>query len=169
MKFFCRLFVHRLFGLMTEEVNKNKRYRKEKPWDTDDIDHWKIDPFKPEDNAASFLEESSFATLFPKYRENYIREFWPHITKLLKGHGIDCVLNLIEGCMTVKTTPKTFDPYIIMKARDLIKLLARSVPFQQAAKILEDGVFCEIVKIGSITRNKERFVKRRQRLIGPDG
>ena len=23
-------------------VNKNKRYRKEKPWDHDGIDHWKV-------------------------------------------------------------------------------------------------------------------------------
>src|SRR6478752_6211945 len=34
---------------------------------------------------------------------------------------------------------------------------------------MEDGIACDIIKIGNITRNKERFVKRRQRLIGPDG
>ncbi|CAJ0764184.1 15135_t:CDS:2, partial [Entrophospora sp. SA101] len=133
-------------------------------WDNEDIDHWKIEPFKPEDNPHPFTEESSFATLFPKYRENYLKEVWPHVTKALDKYGIACVLDLIEGSMTVKTTRKTYDPFIILKARDLIKLLARS-----AVKILDDNVVCDIIKIGNIIRNKERFIKRRQRLIGPNG
>ncbi|KAG8687374.1 Ribosomal RNA assembly protein mis3 [Ceratobasidium sp. 394] len=138
-------------------VNKNKRHRKEKPWDTDDIDH-AIEEFKPEDNRGGpFTQESSFATLFPKYREKYLRE------------GVACTLDLIHGSMSVRTTRKTWDPYIIFKARDLIKLLARGTAIGQAVKILDDAVACDIIKIGGLVRNKERFVKRRQRIIGPDG
>ncbi|KAI0734970.1 hypothetical protein C8Q72DRAFT_805825 [Fomitopsis betulina] len=135
-------------------VNKNKKFRKE----------------KPEDNkGGTFKEESSFATLFPKYREKYLREVWSAVTQVLEAHGIACSLDLIHGSMSVRTTRKTYDPYIILKARDMIKLLARGVAVGQAAKILDDAVACDIIKIGNIVRNKERFVKRRQRIIGPDG
>jgi ribosomal RNA assembly protein len=145
------------------------QHRKEKPWDHDGIDHWKIEPFSKDDNPHGLLEESSFATLFPKYREKYLREVWPAVTSALKEHHIACELNLVEGSMTVKTTRKTWDPYVILKARDLIKLLSRSVPVAQALKILDDDMQCDVIKIGNILRNKEKFTKRRQRLIGPNG
>lgn len=146
-------------------------HNRDKPWDTEDIDKWNVDEFKPEDNASGlpFAEESSFMTLFPKYREAYLKSIWKNVTKALEAHHIACVLDLMEGSMTVKTTRKTFDPAIILRARDLIKLLARSVPFPQAVRILEEDVACDVIKIGNVVTNKERFVKRRQRLVGPNG
>ena len=33
-----------------EQTKKKKKYRRDKPWDDDTIDHWKIDPFTAEDN-----------------------------------------------------------------------------------------------------------------------
>jgi len=97
------------------------------------------------------------------------RECWPLVVVKLGEYKLKAELDVIEGSMVVKTTRKCWDPYIIIKARDMIKLLARSVPYEQAMRVLEDDCGSDIVKIGTLVRNRERFVKRRQRLIGPNG
>ena len=50
------------------------KHKKDKPWDHEGVEHWKQVEIKREDNPTGMLEESSFATLFPKYRETYLRE-----------------------------------------------------------------------------------------------
>ncbi|KAK0603920.1 hypothetical protein LWI29_010115 [Acer saccharum] len=156
---------------MEKAMNKKHKgkHDKPKPWDDDpNIDRWKIEKFDPSWNEGGMLEVSSFSTLFPQYREKYLQEAWPMVKAALKDSGVTCELNLVEGSMTVSTTRKTRDPYIIVKARDLIRLLSRSVPAPQAIKILNDEMQCDIIKIGNLVRNKERFVKRRQHLVGPN-
>ena len=43
------------------------------------------------------------------------------VKKALKPFKINAELNVVDGSMTVRTTRQTWDPFKIIKARDLIK------------------------------------------------
>jgi len=134
-----------------------------------------VDGGNNEDKKLDFnlklVAESSFATLFPKYREKYVKECFPLLVNHLQSiHGIRASLDVMEGSLTVFTTRQTKDPYAIMQARDVIKLIARGVPYQQAIKVIDnEDTACDVIKIGRLVRNRDRFVRRRQRLVGPSG
>mmetsp|Transcript_36002 Transcript_36002/g.85220 ORF Transcript_36002/g.85220 Transcript_36002/m.85220 type:complete len:275 (-) Transcript_36002:415-1239(-) len=120
--------------------------------------------------SKNFLVLNSKANiLFPKYRENYIKETWKIILRIILPFGIISRINFNNGLIEVKTTNKLNDPYLFIKGRDFFKLLSRGVPIQQAAKIFNEEVFCEIIKISNFTSNKKKFLKRRRRLIGNKG
>lgn len=59
-------------------------YWRDKFWDYDGIDYWSVMLFMVEDNLNGVFEESSFAVLFLKYREKYLRETWSSVMKVLK-------------------------------------------------------------------------------------
>ncbi|CAH8324349.1 unnamed protein product [Eruca vesicaria subsp. sativa] len=130
-------------------------------------DYWRIEKFDPAWNPTGMLEVSSFSRRYPHHRETYLQACWQSVKSALKEYGVACELNLVEGSMTVSTTKKTRDPYIIVKARDLLRLLSRNVPAPQAIKILKDDMTYDIINIRKLVRKKERFVRRRQRLVGP--
>ncbi|KAI1286241.1 KRR1 small subunit processome component -like protein [Halotydeus destructor] len=126
---------------------------------------------KKDEIPLQIVSESSFATVFPKYREKYVKECFPLLVNhLLTNHGIKAELDIMEGSITVTTTRKMTDAYSIIKARDVVKLIARGVSYQQAIKLIDnDDLACDVIKIGRLVRNKERFVRRRQRILGPSG
>lgn len=57
---------------------------------------WDIGTFSQEDNPNGMVCESSFATIYPKYREKYIREVWPLVKKSLADYQLSSDLNIME-------------------------------------------------------------------------
>lgn len=114
-----------------------------------------------------FLEASTFEVLFPKHRATYLQSVEKYILKACEAKKILFEIDYNKCTMRVSTTDKTRDPYIIVKADELIQLLGKGVLLEHAAKVLEDGFMSEIVPIHMINSTREVFERRRQRLLSP--
>jgi len=129
-----------------------------------------FDDFKLSNDVDKFIvTDSKTSILFPKYRETYFKETWKIIERIIKPFGIISRINFNLGVVEVKTTERLKDPYHFIKSRDFFKLISRGISVEQAAKIFNDDVFCEIIKISGLNRNKDTFIRKRKRLIGKKG
>jgi len=143
--------------------------RDAEPDEPDKETKWKQLAVTPDDGLPPPVAKSTFKIKFPQYREKYLSAAWPEVNKVLEKFGIKGSLDLVEGEIVVETTRKVWDPWAVISARDFVHLLARSVPLLQATKIFNDDITSDIVKLGKGRISKEKYVKRRQRIVGPNG
>lgn len=147
---------------------QRERERKAGALDYEGVDLWAEPEWKDSDCNGPFLEESSFIVLFPQYRSQYIEDLWSRIKAVAAERKLKVDLDLVNKRLSIATTGQTADPYAIIKGRDFLKLIARGVPVTHAKRIFEPHQLCEVVKLPTLG-DKERFARRRQRLIGPNG
>jgi len=114
-----------------------------------------------------FLETSEFEVLFPKHRCKYFESVEKYITKALEMKKIKFEIDYEKCTMKVSTTHLTRDPYIIIKANEMIQLLGKGLLLEHAVKILDDGMLSDIVPIHMLASSKKVFERRRQRLLNP--
>ncbi|KAM5571564.1 hypothetical protein ABKV19_011908 [Rosa sericea] len=115
-------------------------------------------------------EVTSFTESFSKYHIPKLKDAWPLVESALQEHGISYTLNLAELYMTVSTTPRTEDPDIFHRAREIIVLLSKTtVPTYVVINILNGYMHHDHIKEGGLAAihgiKKERFAKRRTRFL----
>ncbi|KAI5192017.1 ribosomal RNA assembly protein [Nematocida sp. AWRm77] len=125
--------------------------------------------FDEKDIKHAVVETSTFDVMFPRHRETYLRSVEEYMKKALAQKKLSLSVDYHELVLSVSTTNRTKDPYSVICGRDMLKLVSRGVPLDKAVKVFEEGVTSDIIQINHLTRNKEIFVKRRERLIGPHG
>ncbi|KAG6505011.1 hypothetical protein ZIOFF_037359 [Zingiber officinale] len=167
------------FNITMCKKHKGK-HDKPKPWDEDpNIDHWKIEKFDPSRNESGKFLLHPFPSVPGRLQffntEKYMQEAWPMVKNALKEYRVSCELNLVEGSMMYPCTSGMNSA--LRHASDSLReqasystryFLAVGISILPAIKILNDEMQCDVIKIGNLMRSKERFVKRRERLLGPN-
>lgn len=114
-----------------------------------------------------FLEKSESKVVFSKHRVEYLKSVEVFIKKACDAKKIEFSIDYDDMVMEVSTTPRTRDPYIIIKGNDMIQLLSKGVPLEKAASVLEDEVFCEILPINLLCSSEKVFERRKGRISNP--
>jgi len=107
--------------------------------------------------------------LFPKWRENYLKSVWNNVKDYMKSKGLRAEMDLIQGTVSVATTRQTDDVWAIQSAHQYITAISRGVDFEKAKQLFDDGITMAVVATAKYCANKERYVKRKNRLLGKDG
>lgn len=122
------------------------------------------------DGAEEWLNEKlTFMTKVPNRLKISLKEAWPNLRAKLLDIGIEAELDLIQKIMKIESTPEMETINSMVKAKDLLRLLSRGFPAENALLILQRGFECDFIKIGGQIASKEEFHRRRERLIGPQG
>lgn len=121
--------------------------------------------FKDEDFVHQFTETSTFDILIPANRLDYIKNNMDILTSEIAN--IKLLLEIQDNKLTISTTSKTRDPFIIIKGRDMLQLIVKGVDIQKAKRVLEDQIFSEIIPLNA--NNETVLNNRRLRLEGPKG
>ncbi|KAF7684428.1 KRR1 small subunit processome component like protein [Astathelohania contejeani] len=128
-----------------------------------------IKPFTEEDFPNPFIEESEFKILYPINREEYIKKIFDRLIKIVQERKLEVSIDYSKKSIFIRTTKDTRDPYIIIRGKDMIYFICRGVPIEGAADMLNDDVLYDIIYIDNIVKNRETFIKRRDRIIGEKG
>lgn len=114
-----------------------------------------------------FVDVTEYSVLFAKSKVNYIKSIEKYLQEAIKSKKLTFEIDWNNNTMFVRTNAMTRDPYIIIKAQELLELISKGVLLENCINLLEDGVFSEIIYINVLTKNPTAYENRRNRLSNP--
>lgn len=88
--------------------------------------------------------------------------------RLQEATGTEIAVDSTTGEVTIDESGAA-DPVLGLKARDVVRAMARGFSEERAFRLLEDDAYIEILDIKDFARSKNRVAQVRARLIGTRG
>nr|BAS01496.1 rRNA processing protein Mis3 [Lotharella vacuolata] len=93
------------------------------------------------------IYQNIFSILYPKYRESYLIKKWNDIRKIMKKYNLNIEIHKNSRTLIIKNSIYTKDIYLLIKGRDFLRLVVRSVSLSIAKKIFNEGISCCIINM----------------------